>query len=38
MNNVYFVHQVKHNKTNDTWDKGIVVKADPEKDNQAEAL
>lgn len=38
MNNVYFVHQIKHNKTNDTWDKGIVVKADPEKDNQAEAL
>lgn len=24
---VFFLHQIKHNKTNDTWDKGIVVKA-----------
>ncbi len=38
MNNVYFVHQVQHNKTNDTWTKGIVVKSDPEKDNEAAAL
>ena len=38
MQNVYFVSQVKHNKTNDTWDKGIVVKADPERDNEADAL
>ena len=38
MKNVYFVHQVQHNKTNDTWTKGIVVKADADKDNEAEAL
>lgn len=38
MNNVFFVHQVKHNKTNDTWDKGIVVKSNPEKNNEHEAL
>lgn len=38
MQNVYFLHQIKHNKTNDTWDKGIVVKSDPEKNNEAEAL
>jgi co-chaperonin GroES (HSP10) len=22
----YFLHQIKHNKADDTWDKGIVVK------------
>lgn len=22
----YFLHQIKHNATEDTWDKGIVVK------------
>ena len=22
----YFLHQIKHNNSNDTWDKGIVVK------------
>ena len=38
MKNVYFVHQVQHNKTNDTWTKGIVVKADPTADNEAAAL
>lgn len=38
MNNVYFVSQAYHNKTNDTWTKGIVVKADTDKDNEAEAL
>ena len=38
MTNVYFVDQVQHNKTNDTWTKGIVIKSDPEKDNEAEAL
>lgn len=27
MENVFFLHQAKHNKTNDTWDKGIVVKS-----------
>lgn len=27
MTNVFFMHQIKHNKTENTWDKGIVVKA-----------
>jgi hypothetical protein len=22
----YFLHQIKHNKATDTWDKGIVIK------------
>lgn len=22
----YFLHQIKHNKADDTWDKGIVIK------------
>lgn len=22
----YFLHQIKHNKAEDTWDKGVVVK------------
>lgn len=26
MENVYFLHQMYHNKTTDTWNKGIVVK------------
>lgn len=26
MTNIYFLHQIKHNKTTDVWDKGIVVK------------
>lgn len=38
MNNVYFVHQVQHNKTTDVWTKGIVVKNDPNADNEAAAL
>jgi hypothetical protein len=38
MRNVYFVHQIYHNKTNDTWSKGIVVKDDQEKNNEEEAL
>ena len=38
MKNVYFINQACHNKTNDTWTKGFVVKADPEKDNEAAAL
>jgi len=38
MRNVYFISQAYHNKTNDTWTKGMVVKSDPEKDNEAEAL
>ena len=38
MTNVYFVHQAYHNKTNDTWTKGIVVKSDPNIDNETAAL
>ena len=38
MTNVYFVEQVQHNKTNNQWTKGVVVKADPEADNEAAAL
>ena len=38
MTNVYFVVQVQHNKTNDTWTKGVVVKADANTDNEAAAL
>lgn len=38
MNNVYFVHQVYHNKTNDTWTKGIVIKNDPTVNNEKAAL
>ena len=26
MNNIYFVTQAYHNKTNNTWNKGVVVK------------
>ena len=37
MTNVFFMHQIKHNKSLDTWDKGIVVKSDPAKDNLSEA-
>lgn len=35
---VYLLTQAKHNKTNDTWDKGVVVKADPEGDNRDAVL
>ena len=38
MNNIYFVTQIKHNANTDAWDKGVVVKSDPEKDNEEEAL
>lgn len=38
MRNVYFVNQAYHNKTNDTWSKGFVIKADPGVDNEAAAL
>lgn len=38
MRNVYFVSQAYHNKTNDTWTKGLVVKSDPNADNEAAAL
>ena len=38
MNNVYFVHQVQHNKTTGVWTKGIVIKSDPDADNEASAL
>ena len=33
MENVFFLHQIYHNKTTGAWSKGIVVKDDPEKDN-----
>ena len=38
MMNVYFLTQVKHNKTNNTWDKGVVVKANPEENNREAIL
>lgn len=38
MYNVFFVHQVQHNKTTGQWTKGIVVKAEPDADNEAAAL
>lgn len=40
MANVYFLHQCKHNKTTDNWDKGIVVKAakPTAKENHDDAL
>ena len=38
MTNVYFISQAYHNKTNDTWTKGLVVKSDPAVDNEAAAL
>lgn len=37
MTNVFFVHQIKHKKSDDTWDKGIVVKAAQNADNLASA-
>ena len=33
MTNVYFLHQIKHNKSTDVWDKGIVVKSTENADN-----
>lgn len=38
MDNVYFVHQIYHNKTTGTWNKGIVVKDTENTDNKAAAL
>ena len=38
MDNVYFLVQIKHNKTNNTWDKGVVVKSDENTDNREAAL
>lgn len=38
MNNVYFVHQIQHNKTTGQWTKGIVIKNTPDIDNEAAAL
>ena len=38
MNNVYFVHQIYHNKTTDTWNKGIVIKDNPSTNNEEAAL
>lgn len=37
-NNVYFLVQVKHNKTSDVWEKGVVVKSTPENNNRDAAL
>lgn len=37
MINAYFLHQIKHNKTTDAWDKGIVVSAKEDADNYASA-
>lgn len=34
MDNVFFLHQIK--RTNGTFEKGIVVKSDPAKDNLSE--
>lgn len=33
MTNVYFLHQIKHNKTSGVFEKGIVVKDDQTKNN-----
>lgn len=30
MNNIYFVTQIYHNKTNNTWNKGVVIKENVE--------
>lgn len=38
MDNVYFVQQAYHNKTTNTWSKGIVVKDAENVDNEAAAL
>lgn len=38
MDNVYFVHQVQHNKTTGQWTKGIVIKSAENADNEAAAL
>ena len=38
MNNVYFVHQIQHNKTTGQWTKGIVIKDTEGADNEAAAL
>lgn len=38
MTNVYFVHQIYHNKTTGQWSKGIVIKDDPEVNNEESAL
>ena len=37
MNNVYFLHQMYHNATNNTWSKGIVVK-DSENENNWDTI
>ena len=37
MINVFFLHQIKHNKTTGVWDKGIVVKDTEGADNLAAA-
>lgn len=37
MTNVFFHHQIKHNKTTGAWDKGIVVKDTAGADNLSAA-
>ena len=37
MTNIFFHHQIKHNKTTGAWDKGIVVKAAEGEDNLSAA-
>lgn len=37
MTNVFFHHQIKHNKNTGAWDKGIVVKAAEGEDNLSAA-
>lgn len=36
--NAYFLMQVKHNSTTDTWEKGVVVKAEGDGNNRSAAL
>lgn len=38
MENVFFITQAKHNKTNNAWEKGCVVKNAVGEDNKAAAL
>lgn len=35
MNNTFFMHRIKHNKTADTWDKGIEVHSTPDSAKQS---
>ena len=35
MTNTFFMHRIKHNKSADTWDKGIEVHATPDSAKQS---